>query len=485
MNMSKKLKIASSIVALFVLANAYLLLKDNDIILKKYYINDAHFAVAKDHEKILSNDEIVSSNNEHFIAAPVQAVNEVLVTEGQTVDAYSELVLFKPEEAEKETARLENELAAYETEMFELENIVSQLELEASDAYPTSTMDSTSIRDNESWNIDLSIELGIEQSTPTAEGIAIIQRSIAETTRQIDILHNRISQLSENNTLTSPVEGIVKEIILEGDSITFNIQSADKKLVVYVTPKQWQKIAVDQTAEMILFEGEDNEITVEGTVVEKQQIPARDSIAFEEMKKHEKVDEDKTVYEVSILPNEELLDTPVGTLATANITVNEAANSFGVQQDWLVQVENDEDEESDFIYMLNESGNTVLVPVEEYFSYKAKLDQHEALHDKTLFAEFEDEDIEESDEPADDVAEEPTPPRIQTVQLKDKKEQTIDEPELEDVSVISGPQEPYQIFLNEKERNLYAPTFRAYPLQSFDHSNIDSNWKSILNYLLK
>lgn len=86
---------------LIVVVNAYLLLKDNDVILKKYYINDAHFAVAKDHEKMLPLDAIVTSSNEHFIAAPVQAVNEVLVTEGQTVNVLSELVVFKQQQTEK------------------------------------------------------------------------------------------------------------------------------------------------------------------------------------------------------------------------------------------------------------------------------------------------------------------------------------------------------------------------------------------------
>lgn len=473
MQLSKKVKITGTIIALLVFMNAYLLLRDNDIILKKYYINDAHFAVTKDHEKIFSTNAVVTSSNEQFIAAPVQAINEVLVTEGQTVDVLGELVLFKLEETEKETARLQSDLAAYENELEDLKNVLSQLENVSTETSPTSTVDSDSVSVEDIWNLTLSINLGIEQGTPTIEGIAIIQRAIAETERQMELLSSRIVQLSENNMLTSPVEGIVKEIVLEGDSIIFHIQSADKKLVTYVTPKQWQEIEEDQFANITLFEGQDNELTIDGNVIEKQQIPARASIAFQEMKKHEKINADETVYEVSILLNEELFDTPIGTLATADITVSEQPYSLGVNNDWLVQVENDEDDKAQYIYLLDENGNTQLQPVEKYFVYKSQLNQHEALA------------VDSSDHEVVEETEQPTPPRIQTVDLKAESKPKAEKEELTDVAVISGPEELYPIFLDETNRNLSAPTFRPYPLQTFELSHVESDWRTIIEYWLK
>ena len=467
MQLSKKAKITTVIMGLIVVVNAYLLLKDNDVILKKYYINDAHFAVAKDHEKMLPLDAIVTSSNEHFIAAPVQAVNEVLVTEGQTVDVLSELVVFKQQETEKEVARLETERAAYATELAELEKVVSQLDNMSSETQPNSSVASDTINDGETLNINLSVELGIEQGTPTAEGIAVIQRAVAETTRQLELLDSRIKQLSENNLLTSPVEGVVKEIVLEGDSIIFNIQSSDKKVIAYVTPKQWQEIELDQFTEITLFEGQENELTLDGTVIEKQQIPARDSIAFEEMKRHEKINSNETIYEISILPNEDLFDTPVGTLATANIIVNKELDSFGVHEDWLVQKANDE---AQYIYTLDENGKTTLTSVGKLFTYQTKLDQHEAL---LVEGEDEEEEVQQ------------TSPRIQTVKLTGGNSVKEDKDELTNVTVISGVDELFPVFLNEKERNLFAPTFSPYPLQSFDRGQIDSDWRLIFEYWLK
>lgn len=473
MYMSRKVKITGVMIAILVLVNAYLLLRDNDVILKKYYMNDAHFAVAKDHEKILSTDAIVASSNEQFIAAPVQAINEVLVTEGQTVDVLGELVLFKLEETEKEIARLESDLAAYKTELKELRSVVSQLDMMIAETNSTSAVDSNTTRVEDILNLTLSIELGIEQGTPTVEGIAIIQRAIAETERQIELLSSRITQLSENNMLTSPVDGIVKGIVLEGDSIIFNIQSTDKKLVTYVTPKQWQEVEIDQLAKITLFEGQDNELTIEGNVSEKQQIPALESNAFLEMKKHKKINVNETVYEVSIQLSEDLSDTPIGTLATADITVNEEPHSLGVDNEWLVQIENEDDDKAQYIYMLDGDGNTLLQPVEKSFVYNSRLNQQEAL---TMDSEGS-EELEET--------EQPTTPRIQTVNLKAESKSKVVKEDLIDVAVISGLDELYPIFLDGTTRNLSAPTFSPYPLQSFDLSRIESDWRLILKYWLK
>ena len=263
------------------------------------------------------------------------------------------------------------------------------------------------------------------------------------------------------------MEGVVKEIVLEGDSIIFNIQSSDKKVIAYVTPKQWQEIELDQFTEITLFEGQENELTLDGMVIEKQQIPARDSIAFEEMKRHEKINSNETIYEISILPNEDLFDTPVGTLATANIIVNKELDSFGVHEDWLVQKANDE---AQYIYTLDENGKTTLTSVGKLFTYQTKLDQHEAL---LVEGEDEEEEVQQ------------TSPRIQTVKLTGGNSVKEDKDELTNVTVISGVDELFPVFLNEKERNLFAPTFSPYPLQSFDRGQIDSDWRLIFEYWLK
>ena len=119
MRMTKKVKIFSAVALLFVLVNGYLLLKDNDIIMKNYYINNVQFAVADYYEKVLETEAVVAAKQEHFIAAPVQSISEVLVTQGQSVSLLTELAIYKPEEAERELTRLETDRDAYENELSE------------------------------------------------------------------------------------------------------------------------------------------------------------------------------------------------------------------------------------------------------------------------------------------------------------------------------------------------------------------------------
>lgn len=472
MRTMNKVKIFSAVALLLVLVNGYLLLKDNNIILKKYYINNVQFAEADYHEKLLETDAVVASKYEHFIAAPVQSISEVLVTQGQSVNTLTELAIYKPEEAEREITRLETDRDAYANELSELERIVSDLQDEGSTSSPSTATDSTTLGDNDIWNINLTLELGIEQNTPTAEGIAIIQRSIAETERQISILDSMISQLSTNNSLTTPVDGIVKEVILEGDSIIFQIQSLEKKFVAYVKHKDWKEIEIGQPASMILNEGKEDELVIEGNVLEKQQIPARDSIAFNEMKKNDKVKPDDTVYEVSIEPADFLMETPIGTLADATITTIEANDSFQVDEDWLVKYEHDES--INLIYTVDENGKTKLEPVDLLFKHKAEIEHTEFMYG---------EPIEEN------IAEEetvPAEPRITTVQLEDsKKDETTKNEDLEKAAVFTAPIAPQQIFIDGDEKNLFAPTFRPYPLRTFEWDYVDATWKDALWYLIK
>jgi len=479
MRLTRKIKIISAIIAAIILLNGYLLFKQNDIILKKYYINDIQFASLDTHVKELEKNAVVTTANEHFIAAPVQSISEVVVSKGQSVNVLEELAFYKEEEASTEIERLESKRDAYNTELNELENIIDDLERENNSSTPSTSSDSTTLEEDGVWNMDLTLELGIEQNTPTAEGIAIIQRHIAETQREIDILDGMISQLNENHSLVTPIDGIVEDIILEGDSITFNIHSNTKKVVVYVTSKEWQEIEQNQSASIVLYEGKEEELTVEGTVIEKQEIPARESIAYTEMKKHNKINPDQTIYEVSIEPSESLEGTPIGELAKATIITHEVPDSYEVLEDWIVdyEVENVGDKH---IYTLGYDGMTRLVPATVAFSHNAEIENRWLEEEPTL----EEEPIEE-DEPSENEEEEQPKPRIQTVQLKPKEEPKEEKEDLQKTTVFTAELEKNQIFLNGEAKNLMAPTFRPYPLQTFNSEKIgEVTWKDVLLYMI-
>lgn len=475
---SKKFKVTSIILAVFVVINGYLLFKNNDVIEKKYYANDALFASLNSHTKELEKNAVITAGNVHYVGSYVQAVNEVLVTKGQSVAAMDELAVFKEDELE----RINAEIDAYETELRELNAIVSSLEREGGYSSPSTATDSTNIGDSSFWSLDLSIELGIEQNTPTAEGIAMVERHIAETQRQLDILNNTADQIKANNALTTPVEGFIEDILIEGDTITFVIQTTPKKVVVYVDSNEWKDVAINQQATIVVNKGEDDELIVEGAVIEKQEIPASESMAYDVMKKHEKIDEDATIYEVSIEPFDFLLDTPIGELATATIVTNESDNSYEVPSDWVVKynVENVSDEH---IYTIGYDGLTRLEPVTVEFEHKAE------IVDGWLEEEIvEEEPIEEEvidEEPVEEEVQEPTEPRILTVNLEDEpEEEKADQDALQDAKVITAQLENNVIFLSGDEKNIMAPVFRPYPMTTYEWDRVgEVTWRDVLLFM--
>lgn len=83
--MSKKLKIWGAILTVLVIINGYLLLKNNDVIPKSYYIDNMQYAMSGVHTKELKKEGVLATSNELLLAAPVQAIESVLVKRGEAV----------------------------------------------------------------------------------------------------------------------------------------------------------------------------------------------------------------------------------------------------------------------------------------------------------------------------------------------------------------------------------------------------------------
>src|SRR4051812_20315817 len=110
--MSKKLKIWGALLTIVVVINGYLLLKNNDVIPKSYYIDNMQYAMSGVHTKELAKEGMLATRNEVLLAAPIQAIDSVLVKRGDEVFAQQELATYKSDAGEK----LNIERSAYQTE---------------------------------------------------------------------------------------------------------------------------------------------------------------------------------------------------------------------------------------------------------------------------------------------------------------------------------------------------------------------------------
>lgn len=479
MVINKKFKIFGLIAAVLVVVNAYLALKNNDVIQKAYYINDIQYAASGIHTKELDKEGILATNDDLRLAAPVQSIEEVLVQRGESVTAQQELAIYKSDAVEKEQQKLEIERDAYETELAELEDILSDLSMASGSSSPSTAADSTTLGSSGLWNIDLTLEFGIDQNTPTAEGEAIIRRHIAETEREIEILDAMMNELVTDQALATPVDGVVGDIVQDGDTITFIIYAADKSIVTYIDEQQWQRVEPQQKAEITVRAGKEDELVIEGTVLEKQEIPAVESLWYDEMNKQDKLDPSKTLYEVKIQPFDQLVDYPFGEKVDVTITTDEVFNSFIVRSDWIVEYEVP-DIGNTHIYTLGYDGKTRLVPVEVAFKKKGTV--HETVTEE---APVEEEEAVEEEEVVDEATEEEK--TIYTVDFDQKKEdEEEDKEELYDVKVFTGAIEDRTILLDGTARNIYAPTFRPYPLEKYKWENVgEVTWRDIVKFILQ
>ena len=471
--MSKHLKIWGTILTILVVINGYLLLKNNDVIPKSYYIDNMQYAMSGVHTKELEKEGMLATSNEMLLAAPVQAIESVLVKRGDAVLAQQELASYKSDAVEQQRQKLEIERSAYETELDELDDILSALERESGSSEPATAADSTTLGDSDVWNLNLSLALGIEQNTPTAEGKAIIRRHIAETERQLEITDALLTQLISHEALASPVDGVVGDVIQEGDTITFVIYPAEKSIVTYVDVEQWKRVEVQQRTEIIVRAGEEDEYIVEGTVIEKQEIPAEESVWYKELLKHKKIDPAETLYEVQIQPTDILADFPYGEKVDVTITTDEVFESFIAHSDWIVHYEVP-DIGNTHIYTLGYDGKTRLTPVEVAFSKRGTIEKpvEEVVEEEPT----EEETVEEETEQA---------PTIYTVDFNKDEEEVVDE-KLYDVTVFTSSIDENTILLDGTERNIYAPTFRPYPIDTYKWENVgEVTWKDIVKFIVQ
>ncbi|WP_332651218.1 hypothetical protein [Lysinibacillus sp. 54212] len=368
--MSKRIwvRLAGLLLMSLVIINAYLLFNEDSKITKKYYISSFQEAVKGTNVEKLNKEGILATNNEVRVSADVKSLTEVSVKRGQLISANEELGVYKQDDAQKEILRLEVEKEAYETELDTLEDLLDDIEDDVKSSKPASTIDSEKINDL------LSITLGLEvhEQTYPAEAIARLGEKIAEVEREIEIIDGLITQLETNDVLASPIDGVIGDITEQGDTITFVIYATEKSIVAYVTEDQWQRVQVEQDAVITIHAGEENEQTVEGIVIEKQAIPARQSLWFHELEKNEKVDDSKTIYEIRIQPYELLLDYPYGLVVDSTITTKEIVESYKVKSDWVISQEIPNIGKT-HVYTLGYDGKTRLVPITVEFKKKDSL----------------------------------------------------------------------------------------------------------------
>lgn len=346
----KQIGIALSIVATIAVisVNGYLLFNEESSFEKSYFINESRRVYADHHVSSIKKDVILAAEEEVHISADAKALSQIVVRAGQSISLNEELASFNSDQIDNEQRKLEIERDAYEKELSTLESVLKTLENDKKSKAPLTKIDSKQIDED----LNVTVQTEIAQSTPT-EAIALVEQKIAEVERQLEIAQNRLAELNTSLSLTSPVDGIVADVKEENGTVTFILYSNEKNLVTYITEEEWKEIEEGQRVEIeniedqflrdeMKVEDDEDEAPIEGSVMEKQKIPATNSIWLDEMKN--KLPDSK-LFEVRISPFNQFVETPFTTFTKATIITNESLSAYKVNEHWVMDVKKKVDEE--------------------------------------------------------------------------------------------------------------------------------------------
>ncbi|MDN4495316.1 hypothetical protein [Ureibacillus aquaedulcis] len=364
------LGISGAVLLAILVMNCIIIYKDDSKIVRSYYITDYERVELEQQRAYLEKEAMIVPEEEIRITANANALSQISVRPGQKISANEEIASYKTDEATQEQSNLQSELNAYEGELIALEGILSRLEAQDI-ADPVTTIDSEQLDDE----LSVTVETEVLQGSPT-EAIAATENQIAEVERNIEILQDRISELSFSNVLSSPVDGVIGEVIEGNGNITFLIYTDEKNLITYLSEQEWEQVSENQAVELnpalieteaeteVMTNSEDNrsvesvEDELLGIVVEKQTIPATNSLWFNKMEKLVAMPKPLS-FEVRVDLDGPILNKPYASLTNAKIIINEASNALRVNKDWLVTKEvptETESTEINYIYSIGEDG---------------------------------------------------------------------------------------------------------------------------------
>lgn len=383
--MTSKLKvwwlIGSVLLVTILVINIRLVFKEDSKISRVYYISDFERIASKTERAYLEKEAVIAPKEEIHITADAKALSQISVRVGQVIAMNEEIAAYKTDEEAQQQRKYQTERSAYQSELSTLEGILRKLEVQTDLEEPVTTIDSEQLGES----LSVTIESQISQGSPT-EAIATIESRIAEVERTIEIIDEQISELTFSSVLSSPVDGVIGDIVEENGAVTFIIYPNEQNLITYLSEAEWEQVKEGAFVELdpLLIEEEieaeetqsneeiensdeliEDERELLGVVVEKQNIPSSESIWFKEMEKVVKLPQPKA-FEVRIDIEEPIANKPYASLTKTKIIINEALNAFKVKEESIYTrkiLEEPEESYEDYIYTLDSDGKIQVTPV--------------------------------------------------------------------------------------------------------------------------
>lgn len=368
--MNKWLTIGVSIVvSIFIGANAILIYSDKSQISRTFYVSEYDRVYENTYAKELEKESIVVPANEITVTIDVEAVNDIVVAEGDRVEEGADLATLKTDSAEDQRSLWETEKQAYTLEQSKLRTIIRDLESDRSEADSSSSGDSqaTGGTADEIVDVNVQVDVNVSQDGNFAQGIADAKQKQAEIDSKLQIIDAQLAQDSGGLSLLSPISGTVSTIEERNGNFFIHLYVDEKSVITYVKESDWHDIEVGQTVKIYSTHREG---VVEGSISGKTQVPANASkwlTAYEQFE--QKIGE--PVYEVRIQLAEQLDTLPFAANLNSVIITNQAENAVQIKSKWLLN----RSKKAAEVYTLTSDGRIARTPVTVPFDLK----QHAVL----------------------------------------------------------------------------------------------------------
>lgn len=151
--------------------------------------------------------------------------------------------------------------------------------------------------------------------------------------RQLAVVDAQLAQDDSRPALISPIAGTVSKVMRHGSSLAVDIYSEEQVLVTYVKDEEWQKVEEGQQAKI---QGESLDKAMNGNVLSVSKVPAKENELFKTYKELDDIEARNPLayYEVRVLPDESLENTPFAANLNAAITVEEAIDAVSIRKNW-------------------------------------------------------------------------------------------------------------------------------------------------------
>ncbi|AOV08806.1 hypothetical protein [Sporosarcina ureilytica] len=376
--MNKKLfNIAIAIaVTAFLATNFYLLYSEKSIIPKLLYVNEYERMTTKDFDEKLFKETLVAPLETHTVYVKDEdAVESWLIMEGDSVTVGQELALLNTDRVDGERDLWETERTVLLQQQSELEDMRDELHSMRSNA----TLNNTSNvdRNDNVTEVDgkTTIELGLNvgfvvdvtQEGSYTQAIAAIDQQLTDVARQLAVVDAQLAQDDSRPALISPVAGTVSKVMRHGSSLAVDIYSEEQVLVTYVKDEEWQKVEEGQQAKI---QGESLDKAVDGTILSVSKVPAKENDLFKTYKELDNIEARNPLayYEVRVLPDGSLENTPFAANLNAAITVNEAIDAVSIRKNWTSPGEKD----TVLVTRLEENGRPAAITATTPFDVKER-----------------------------------------------------------------------------------------------------------------